>query len=84
MVSAKAPPITPPNVTALSMVRAVSAVRADAPLKVRVPVLLALPKAREPESDRVFVIVKAVAELEEKRPPEKVKVPVPKAALLAT
>jgi hypothetical protein len=79
-----APLTTPLNVAALATVNVVAAPSATFPLKVSAPLLVASPKPSVPIIANSFASVRAVAESLETRPPLKVTVPVPSAALSPT
>jgi hypothetical protein len=79
-----APLTTPPIVAALATVSVVAAPKATFPLKVNVPLLVASPNPRVPLIANAFAKLRAVTESLEIRPPLKVTVPLPSAALSPT
>jgi hypothetical protein len=79
-----APLTTPLNVAALATVKVVSPPNATFPLKVNAPLLVASPKPSVPLIANSFAKLRAVALSLEIRPPLKVTVPVPSAALSPT
>jgi hypothetical protein len=79
-----APLTTPLNVAALATVSVVAAPSTTFPLKVSAPLLVASPNPSVPLIENSFAKLRAVAESLEIRPPLKVTVPLPSAALSPT
>jgi hypothetical protein len=79
-----APLTTPLIVAALATVNVVSPPNATFPLKVSAPLFVASPNANVPLIANSFAKLRAVTESLEIRPPLKVTVPVPSAALSPT
>ena len=77
-----APPTAPLSVVSLAMFKVVSAVSVVFEANVSAPLLKASPRNTVLEKDTAFAIVRCVRESLERRPPLKVRVPVPSAASL--